>query len=96
MGWRDLATNRELTVASMHLGRIQTRAIGMLLAATLCAACGGSSRRIAHFLDDDGQDLIEYALLSALLAVGFVLTLQTLVNGIIPFFDAVIAALRSV
>ena len=27
----------------MHLGRIQTRAIGMLLAATLCAACGGSS-----------------------------------------------------
>ena len=59
-------------------------------------ACSGSSRRSTHFFDEGGQDLIEYALLSALLAVGFVLMLQALANGVIPFFDAVIAALQAV
>jgi Flp pilus assembly pilin Flp len=45
--------------------------------------------------DESGQDLIEYALLSAVLAVGVLGSIQALAGGIIPFFDKVLAAFQS-
>ncbi len=45
--------------------------------------------------DESGQDLIEYALLSAVLAVGALASIQTVLGGIIPFFDRVLAALQA-
>jgi Flp pilus assembly pilin Flp len=45
--------------------------------------------------DESGQDLIEYALLSAVLAVGVLGSIQALAGGIIPFFDRVLAAFQS-
>jgi Flp pilus assembly pilin Flp len=44
---------------------------------------------------DDGQDLIEYALLAAVLSVGCILSIQAVAGGVIPFFDRVIAAFSS-
>ena len=41
---------------------------------------------------DEGQDLIEYALLAAVLSVGCILSIQALAGGVIPFFDRVLAA----
>ena len=41
---------------------------------------------------DAGQDLIEYALLAAVLSVGCILSIQAVAGGVIPFFDRVIAA----
>lgn len=41
---------------------------------------------------DEGQDLIEYALLVALLSVGSILSIQAVAGGVIPFFDRVLAA----
>jgi len=45
--------------------------------------------------DDRGQDLIEYALLAAVLSVGFIASIQALSGGVIPFFDRVLAALQA-
>jgi Flp pilus assembly pilin Flp len=42
--------------------------------------------------DESGQDIIEYALLTSVLSIAFVGMIQTLANGIIPFFDRIIAA----
>ncbi len=42
--------------------------------------------------DESGQDLIEYALLTSVLSVGFIGTIQALADGVIPFFDKVLAA----
>jgi Flp pilus assembly pilin Flp len=44
---------------------------------------------------EEGQDLIEYALLAAVLSVGCILSIQALAGGVIPFFDRVIAAFQS-
>ena len=44
----------------------------------------------------DAQDLIEYALLCAVLAVGFIAAINEVAGGIIPWFDLVIAAFRSI
>jgi len=41
---------------------------------------------------DEGQDLIEYALLAAILSVGCILSIQAVAGGVIPFFDRVLAA----
>ena len=45
---------------------------------------------------EEGQDLIEYALLTAVLAVGFIAAINEVADGIIPWFDLVIAAFRSI
>jgi Flp pilus assembly pilin Flp len=45
--------------------------------------------------DESGQDLIEYALLAAVLSVALVGTTQAVGDGIMPFFDRVLAAFRS-
>jgi len=45
--------------------------------------------------EDAGQDLIEYSLLAGVLSVGFILMMQALANGVIPFFDRVVSALQS-
>ena len=45
--------------------------------------------------DENGQDLIEYALLSAVLSVAFVASIQAVGAGFLPFFDAVLSAFRS-
>ena len=44
---------------------------------------------------DEGQDLLEYALLAAILSVGCILSIQALTGGVIPFFDRVLAALTA-
>ena len=44
----------------------------------------------------DGQDIIEYALLCAVLAVGFVAAINEVADGIIPWFDLVVAAFRGI
>ena len=46
-------------------------------------------------LDESGQDLIEYALLAAVLSVAFVASIRAVAGGVIPFFDMVLAAFRS-
>jgi Flp pilus assembly pilin Flp len=46
--------------------------------------------------DESGQDLIEYALLASVISVALVGTIQTVADGIIPFFDMVLAAFQSV
>jgi Flp pilus assembly pilin Flp len=55
-----------------------------------------SSDRVSAVLNrvtrEDGQDLIEYALLAAVLSVGCILSIQALAGGVIPFFDRVLAA----
>jgi pilus assembly protein Flp/PilA len=43
--------------------------------------------------DDEGQDLIEYALLAALLAVGAVAAIKIVNNGIVNAFTAVNTAI---
>jgi len=45
--------------------------------------------------DESGQDLIEYGLLAAVISVSFILTIQAVADGILPWFDMVLAALRS-
>ena len=45
--------------------------------------------------EDEGQDLIEYALLAAVLSVAFVASIQTVAAGVVPFFDTVLSAFRS-
>ena len=44
---------------------------------------------------DDGQDLIEYALLTAVLSVGCILSIQAVLGGVMPFFDRILAAFTS-
>lgn len=58
-----------------------------------------SSRRKDHvpaalnrLARDEGQDLIEYALLAAVLSVGCILSIRAVAGGVIPFFDRVLAA----
>jgi Flp pilus assembly pilin Flp len=60
-----------------------------------CKEGGVSTLRFRLLDEDDGQDLIEYALLAAVLSIGFLLMLQAVANGVIPFFDRVISALQS-
>jgi len=45
--------------------------------------------------EEQAQDLIEYSLLVAVLSIGFVLMIQALANGVLPFFDRVTAVLES-
>ena len=44
--------------------------------------------------DDDGQDLIEYALLAALISVVAVATVKTAGEQVSPFYDAIVAELN--
>jgi Flp pilus assembly pilin Flp len=44
---------------------------------------------------DDGQDLIEYALLASVLSVGGILSIQAVLGGIMPWFDTILDAFRS-
>jgi len=53
------------------------------------------SRCLRALREESGQDLIEYALLSAVLSVAFIASIQALAGGVIPFFDRVIAALQA-
>lgn len=55
----------------------------------------GATCRRARLFDDEGQDLIEYALLAGLLSVGCILSIQAVLGGVIPFFDRIIAALQA-
>ena len=65
------------------------------LANRSCREEHGPTLRPDWLCDESGQDLIEYALLSAVLSVGFVGTIQALANGVIPFFDRVLAVFQS-
>lgn len=62
-----------------------------------CSSMAGhvSTFLLRHMDEEDGQDLIEYALLAAVISVAFVASIQSVADGIIPFFDMVLAAFRS-
>jgi Flp pilus assembly pilin Flp len=46
-------------------------------------------------IEEDGQDLIEYALLGSVLSVGGILSIQAVLGGVMPWFDRIIAAFRA-
>ena len=46
-------------------------------------------------IEEDGQDLIEYALLASVLSVGGILSIQAVLGGVMPWFDRIITAFRS-
>ena len=70
----------------MKPGRLENRS---------CREDHEADARTADWLcDESGQDLIEYALLTSVLSVALVGMIQALANGIIPFFDRVIAAFQ--
>jgi Flp pilus assembly pilin Flp len=45
--------------------------------------------------EEDGQDLIEYALLASVLSVGGILSIHAVLGGVMPWLDRIIAAFRS-
>ena len=45
--------------------------------------------------DEQGQDLIEYSLLAAVLSISLIATIQVVAGGIVPWFDMIVAAFRS-
>ena len=50
----------------------------------------------ALLLDDSGQDIIEYALMAALVGLGSVSAMSSLASSIYKFYDAIATALGQV
>ena len=50
----------------------------------------------ALLLDDSGQDIIEYALMAALVGLGSVSAMSSLASSIYKFYDAIAIALGQV
>jgi pilus assembly protein Flp/PilA len=50
----------------------------------------------ALFVDESGQDIIEYALMAALVGLGSVSAMSNLASSIYKFYDAIATALGQV